>query len=639
MNRFVGSWLRFALTLTAFHIGVLGVAGYALWLLRADALSHHFRISALLARSFEGFITQSIDATTLAAGHVVSTDTKSFDACQIESSFALILRNAPHLRSLSLIDDTGRILVSSNPANVGLSLSGEAYYPVSDATYPVLHIGVPWSGRDFSEGRPDTPDSGLRYPAAHASTFLPLTLGLPSSSRALTLLVALNTDYFLNHIARQLDPQLDIVEVLRLDGVLLFSTAPKSAIETHSLFALMQPDQREYGQFVVFHPQLGQSLAAFRVSSLFPFVVVSRVPQNVALRQWRTEATTILGILVPVLVLLSFLSTGYYRRHLLLQEERAESERLHRVNASCVFTNTREGIAITDANGIILDVNDAFTHITGYTREDALGKTHSILRSGYHDKAFYDAMWHDLRTQGHWGGEVWNRRKDGEVYAEMLTISAAVDSQGQVQQYVAVFRNITAIKNYQTELERTARHDALTQLPNRILLADRLGQAMAQMQRREECLAVAFIDLDGFKAINDIHGHHAGDQVLIAVATRMRDALRDGDTLARNGGDEFVAVLVDLQDPSDVLPLLERLLQAVAQPIPLDGTLLSVTASIGVSFLCRSRSTTAEELLHEADIAMYQAKLAGKHRYHVFGPTDIEPRTSISASTSASTAD
>jgi diguanylate cyclase (GGDEF)-like protein len=231
-------------------------------------------------------------------------------------------------------------------------------------------------------------------------------------------------------------------------------------------------------------------------------------------------------------------------------------------------------------------------------------------------------MWRDLKDKGHWDGEIWNRHKNGEVIAEKLTISAVPDLKGHVQQYVAVFSDITDLKNYQNELEHIARYDALTHLPNRLMLSDRLCQAMMHAQRREQCLGVVFIDLDGFKTINDTYGHDAGDQVLIAVSTRMRQALRDGDTLARNGGDEFVAVLVDLADASDALPLLDRLLVAAAEPIEFGSFFLQVSASIGISFYEGEQSKTAEALMREADVAMYQAKLAGKNQYRVFDPCD-----------------
>ncbi len=265
--------------------------------------------------------------------------------------------------------------------------------------------------------------------------------------------------------------------------------------------------------------------------------------------------------------------------------------------AASVSTHAMEGIVITTPDAIIIDVNDAFSRITGYSHEEAVGQNPSILKSGRHDHDFYVAMWSALTEQGHWGGEVWNRRKNGEVFAELLTISAVRDAAGNIQQYVALFSDITASKEHQNRLEHIAHFDALTNLPNRVLLADRLQQAMAQAQCRQQQVAVAFLDLDGFKAINDQHGHVTGDQVLITLAKRMKDALREGDTLARIGGDEFVAVLIDLEDTSASVPLLSRLLAAAALPVQVGDLTPQVSASVGVTFYA-SLVECAWETLH-----------------------------------------
>ena len=286
--------------------------------------------------------------------------------------------------------------------------------------------------------------------------------------------------------------------------------------------------------------------------------------------------------------------------------------------AASVFTHAREGILITSADGTIIDVNDSFSRITLSAREEVLGKNPRMLASGRHDPAFYASMWKDLTDKGHWYGEVWDRRKNGEVYAAMLTISAVHDPRGAVLQFVALFSDITALKTHQRQLEHIAHFDALTTLPNRVLLADRLHQAMAQEPRRGQLLAVAYLDLDGFKTINDKHGHEIGDQLLIALAARMKMTLREGDTLARLGGDEFVAVLLDLPDVAACVPMLSRLLVAAAAPTPVGDFVLKVSASLGVTFYPQSDEVDADQLLRQADQAMYQAKQTGKNRYHVF---------------------
>ena len=306
--------------------------------------------------------------------------------------------------------------------------------------------------------------------------------------------------------------------------------------------------------------------------------------------------------------------------------ERRQAEDKLRL-AATVFTHAREGILITTPDGTIIDVNDAFTDITGYGRDEALGRKPSMLASGRHEKRFYEQMWQALVENGQWFGEVWNRRKCGEVFAEMLTISAVPDANGQTQQYVGLFSDITRMKDHERELERVAHYDALTGLPNRVLFGDRLQQAMAQATRRAQRLAIAYLDLDGFKTINDRYGHEVGDRLLIAVAGRMKRALREEDTLARIGGDEFIAVLGELNSPGaaagessclNCMPIFDRLLAAAAEPLYLGDLELRVSVSIGITFFPQADDVDAVKLVAQADEAMYEAKIGGKNRYSVF---------------------
>lgn len=293
--------------------------------------------------------------------------------------------------------------------------------------------------------------------------------------------------------------------------------------------------------------------------------------------------------------------------------------------AATVFEHAREAILITDPNGFILDCNSAFTRITGYTVEETRGETPALLSSGRHDREFYQIMWQSLKRHGHWSGEIWNRRKNGEVYAEMLTISAVHREDGHTQCYVALFSDITEMKEQQKQLEFIAHYDALTGLPNRTLFADRLQLAMKQSQRRKTMIAVAFIDLDGFKAVNDTWGHDAGDALLTGVATRMKEVLRSCDTLARLGGDEFVVILSDLSRENPACDVIERLLYAASQPVFYQDARLIVSASLGVTYYPQGEALEADQLLRQADQAMYQAKLSGKNRYVMFNPE--EPAT------------
>ena len=294
--------------------------------------------------------------------------------------------------------------------------------------------------------------------------------------------------------------------------------------------------------------------------------------------------------------------------------------------AANVFTHAREAIMITDLVGSIIDVNDTFTRMTGYSRDEILGKNPRLLKSGHQSKSFYKAMWNDLIEEGYWSGELWNRRKNGEIYVEMKTISTVRDALGKAQHYVSLSSDITLLKEHEKQLEHLAHYDVLTSLPNRVLLADRLHQCMASVQRRALRLGVVFLDLDGFKEVNDNHGHDIGDRLLMSLASRMKQTLRDADTLSRLGGDEFVAVLPDLTSIEDCLPMVNRLLSVIAEPVTINNISLKVSASLGVTFYPQSQDVDADQLLRQADQAMYQAKVAGKNRYHVF---DAEQDSSI----------
>jgi diguanylate cyclase (GGDEF)-like protein/PAS domain S-box-containing protein len=284
---------------------------------------------------------------------------------------------------------------------------------------------------------------------------------------------------------------------------------------------------------------------------------------------------------------------------------------------SSVFTNTNEGILITDAKGTILEVNDSFLRISGYSRNEILGKTPTIFRSSRHDPKFINAIRELLMSTGTYQGEAWSRRKDGSAYASLLTINLVKDEAGEIKHYVSLISDITPLRKKQEQMEHLAHFDALTDLPNRILLADRLQQAMAHVSRHKQSLAVLYLDLDYFKEVNDKHGHNAGDQLLITVSHRMKDALRNVDTLARIGGDEFVAVLLDVGTPVECNHLAERILHACAEPVLIDGNLLQVSASIGMTIYPQD-NTDADELMRHADRAMYEAKQAGRNRVHMF---------------------
>ncbi len=296
--------------------------------------------------------------------------------------------------------------------------------------------------------------------------------------------------------------------------------------------------------------------------------------------------------------------------------DRRRAEETLRINAS-VFDNSQEAIVVTDANNLIIDVNTAFTTITGYTHAEVIGKNPSTLSSGRQGKEFYDAMWQALQEKGAWRGEIWNRRKSGEVFAEMLSISVIADHLGQVQRHVGIFSDITYFKDHEAELSHVANYDALTGVPNRRLLADRLHQAIAVTQRGEEMLAICYIDLDGFKEVNDRHGHEMGDKLLIDITRRLQEVLRAGDTLARLGGDEFVMLFNELPQVEECYRILARVMDVISQPVVLKGVQVIVSASIGVT-LYPEDDADGDTLLRHADQAMYVAKQSGKNRFHLY---------------------
>ncbi|MBR0564915.1 EAL domain-containing protein [Azoarcus sp. L1K30] len=298
-----------------------------------------------------------------------------------------------------------------------------------------------------------------------------------------------------------------------------------------------------------------------------------------------------------------------------ITESKRAEERLRL--AANVFAHAHEGICITDAEERIVDVNPTFINISGYSREELIGQTPRLLRSGRHDREFYAAMWSAIGRRGYWRGEVWNRRKSGEVYPELLTISGVPDSGGRLSHYVGVFTDIADIKRYEERLAHISHYDALTDVPNRALLGDRMLQAIAQMRRSDQLMAVCFLDLDGFKAVNDRHGHAVGDSLLVEMAGRLKAAMRGGDTVARLGGDEFALLLIGLDHVDECKQALERLLASVALPVIVGGESVVISASVGVTLFPHD-DESPDILLRHADQAMYEAKQAGRNRFHIF---------------------
>lgn len=320
--------------------------------------------------------------------------------------------------------------------------------------------------------------------------------------------------------------------------------------------------------------------------------------------------------------ILANIESEYIRQ---LQESFNEREEILAISnrhlrlAATAFHSTFEAIMVTDADNKIESVNPAFSMMTGFQAHEVIGKSPSILSSGRHGSGFYQTMHDQLATTGHWQGEVWNKRRNGEIFVEWLNINAVTNSVGEICNYVAVFSDITNRKAAEERMRFLAHHDALTSLPNRALLTDRLVQGIAHAQRHDKKLAVIFLDLVGFKKINDTLGHHAGDQILQIVAQRLSSCVRASDTVARLGGDEFVILIEEISCQEDVIMVAEKIIACLAQPMTVEGQEVRTSNSIGIS-LYPDHGTQPDLLLKNADTAMYHAKANGSNSFHIFDP-------------------
>lgn len=298
-----------------------------------------------------------------------------------------------------------------------------------------------------------------------------------------------------------------------------------------------------------------------------------------------------------------------------LRERHEDRQRLRQ--AAAVFDCTREGVLVTDNKGVIVHVNRAFMEITGYQREEVLGQQPSLFKSGHHPPGFYQAMFSALGSTGEWSGEIWNRRKSGEIYPQWQTIRIIRDDQGQLSQYVAVFSDISAIKDSEHELKHLAHHDPLTDMPNRLLFTDRAEQALASAQIHKRGCALLLIDLDHFKMINDSLGHTLGDELLKAVSERLKAMFGPGITLARLGGDEFSVLAESCPQRVQAAALAQRIIDGLKEPFQISNHQLFIGASIGIS-LFPSDALSAEQLLRNADSALFKAKSAGRDSYALY---------------------
>jgi len=635
------------LAATLFLVGsMLLISAFGLWRLRSEAIASGLEISAMHSRGFEDLLTQSLRLTAMITASNLEHEHPRTDPQHIAETFSTTLRHAPFLRSLSLLNDEGRVIASSNLANVGLTVSTESFFPSTGDELGIMRIGAPRAGRDLFESQPSSATSPI---AADALSFIPLVQRVTTSDGNANLLIALNPDYFINHFSQKLDPREGTVEILRYDGTLLMTTAPdgrpgRLLADAIRAFGLADHEFGELEQDAVASGARHPTLTAFRASRLYPVVVVTRIDRDFALRNWKTASITLLSVALPVLIGLTLLSVAYYRRQMLVAAQREESAQLKAINAT-VFDSSSEATLITDLDAAIVSVNPAFTRVTGFAASEVIGRRLDELltpesRAALKDKlphvangtapaaAHGEALTVDVRLQCKDGSQIW---------VEILSTPER-DRKGRVVGYRRIGRNITERREMQDRVRELAFHDALTGLPNRRLLNDRLGQAMAQSKRSGTYGAVLFLGLDNFKPLNDSHGHGAGDQLLIEVADRLRECVREIDTVARFGGDEFVVILGALQKTREeslalALNVAEKVSAVLARPYLLsvqqhDGTEIDIehrcTSSIGGT-LYFDNEARHEEILRRADSAMYRAKNEGRNRIRFAGVEENVP--------------
>lgn len=284
-----------------------------------------------------------------------------------------------------------------------------------------------------------------------------------------------------------------------------------------------------------------------------------------------------------------------------------------------VFTETSEAVMVTDTNGKIVAANPAVCALTGFSEDELMGSNPRILASGKHDQPFYKDMWNGILTTGHWQGEIWNRRKSGEVFAIHATISKIPKYYGETTNFVSVFHDITNRKVEQDELHHKAHHDVLTGLPNRMVFEDRLEQVIANTRHNEQTAAVLFLDLDKFKPVNDTFGHGVGDKLLVAVSTKIQEIIRKEDTLARIGGDEFTIIFRSIAKSEDAGILAQKIIDTLTAPFEIDGHEITIGVSIGIA-IYPVNAETMDGLLLRADSAMYAAKNSGRNTFRYYEP-------------------
>jgi len=585
---------------------------------RRATISKGLELSSYHARNFEEQLTRSLESIRRMAGFIAAGSLET-QGPEVNAFFIRLLRQTPFIRSLSTVDRHGRIIASSNEGAIGRQLDLNEFYP-RDASSSTTQMGIgrPWSGRDFDQGTPTARGQSLKLSEL---SFIPVCARGRHNGTEVQLIAALNPDYFINYYTQWLKPDNGLVEILRYDRLVLLTsgnTTLPGVVDTDPILG-KHLQETEIGKYCTEIDSIGTSLTAYRSSKQFPLLVMIHISQEGFLRDWWRESIRTVVFVGMLLVILFYLSITFYRREQRLATQRSaarrrEYERL----AATVFETVLEAVMVTDKEEKIITVNPAFTRITGYTQKEAVGNDFSLLASGYHTEEFYRDLRQNLALQGHWEGEVRNRRKSGEIFVAWLSMNQVRNEDGEVLYLVTGFSDITEYCAEAERISHLAHHDLLTGLPNRALLMDRLRQGLHQAHRERAVLALIFFDLDKFKPVNDTLGHPVGDQLLKALATRLGRELRASDTLARLGGDEFVLLLPNIKEAQDGLKVAEKIRCSVALPFLIEGHRIQISASIGVA-LYPDHAADEQALMQCADQAMYQAKAHGGNQYGLYG--------------------
>ena len=463
-------------------VSAIVATAYTLWRLRTEAIDRHFEAASMYARAFENHLTQSFNVVNLTIVNIGG-------AGQTGETLAMALRQAPYFRSLALLDGADRIVASSDPLDIGAHVARDAFLPQTSAPMAVLRVGPPWTGRDFHGGTPATPEQ----PAApEAPGLIPVLRDVEDKRDVwVTALAAVNPDYFLNYYSRSVDAAEGAVDLLRYDGVLLLSTdvSRKPGSRDGDDRIVSRIAQEEFGRFEQSRDDGRVVLTAYRASRNYPFIVVVHLDKEQGLAVWRQEAERTVGIVATVLLATLALARLYFvRLGRISREQHAYQERLRL--AAKVFDTSSEAIIVADAARNILTVNKAFTAITGYMLEEVVGLNPRLLASGKHDPAFYAAMWQAVNDTGRWDGEIINRRKNGEFYAQWLIISRVQDEAGNVANYVAIAVDITERKQSERRMQELSQHLVVMQESARRRLSGELHD------RTSPNLAAIVVNLD-----------------------------------------------------------------------------------------------------------------------------------------------